>query len=239
MSAKMPELILRANTPAELRARLAELDIAVPARSEGRRSHHAERYCIAHVLATLPIERLSFPLTLTHSDKPDFLLAMPDTAIGIEHTEAVPENVARADFLREKSLGSDIYFIPHAMPRESRKTADELRREIEADEPSSGWCGDSPECEWAAAMVHCVQEKIVKATADGFDRYPTNWLLIYDNWPLPAIDYSRAAFYLAPLLADIGAFSVFAAIFVHDDSQMCEFRNAPIVHSLVKPGMGH
>jgi len=36
--------------------------------------HQAERYCIAHVLATLPFDRLSFPLTLTHSNKPDFLL---------------------------------------------------------------------------------------------------------------------------------------------------------------------
>lgn len=66
----MPEIILWADTPTELSARLAELDIDVPSRSEGRRNHHAERYCIAHLLATLPVERLSFPLTLTHSALP-------------------------------------------------------------------------------------------------------------------------------------------------------------------------
>jgi hypothetical protein len=32
-------------------------------------------------------------------------------------------------------------------------------------------------------------------------------------------------------------FSVFDAIFVLDDSQMCEFHDAPIIHSLVKASM--
>ncbi|NYE22089.1 hypothetical protein [Pigmentiphaga litoralis] len=233
----MSEIILRADTPAQLKARLAELDIDVPLRSEGRRNHHAERYCIAHLLATLPVEQLSFPLNLTHSDKPDFLLAMPDTDVGIEHTEAVPENIARADFLREKEgLGPDVYFTPHVLPGEHRKTADELRREIEADEAGSGWCGDSPEREWAAAMADHVKEKMPKATADGFVRYPSNWLIVYDNRPLPAIDYSKAATYLAPLLAEMGAFSVFDTIFVHDDSHMCELGGTPIIHALAKPG---
>ncbi|GAO24348.1 hypothetical protein ALISP_4168 [Alicycliphilus sp. B1] len=233
----MQEIILRANTPTELRARLAELDIDVPPRSEGRTNHHAERYCIAHLLATLPIERLSFPLTLTHADKPDFVLAMAGSEVGIEHTEAVPENVARADFLRAKQgLGPDVYFTPHAMPGEPRKTAAQLRSEIEADAPGCGWEGDSPEREWAAAMAHYVKEKMPKATADGFVRYPTNWLIVYDNWPLPAINYTRAASYLATILVGLGAFTVFDAIFVHNDSQMCEFRGAPIIHTLVKPG---
>lgn len=136
----MSEIVLLANTPTELKARLAELDIDVPPRSEGRTNHHTERYCIAHLLATLPIERLSFPLTLTHSDKPDFVLAMAGGDIGIEHTEAVPENVARADFLRAKQgLGPDVYFTPHAIPGEPRKTAAQLRDEIEADAPGCGW----------------------------------------------------------------------------------------------------
>jgi hypothetical protein len=231
-SHSMPEIILRAANPAELKAKLAELDIDVPARSEGRRNHHAERYSIAHLLATLPADQFSFPLTLTHSDKPDFLLVMAGSEVGIEHTEAVPENVARAHFMREKGLGPDVHFIPHATPGEPRKTADELRREIEDDRLGSGWCGDSPEREWAAALAHYVKEKIPKAMADGFVRYPANWLIVYDNWPLPVIDYSKAATYLAPLLTEMGAFSVFDTIFVHDDSHMCEFRDAPVIQML-------
>lgn len=233
----MPEIILQADSPEELMTKLGELQIDVPARSEDRRNHHAERYCIAHLLATLPTERLSYPLTLIHSDKPDFVPRMSGSEVGIEHTEAVPENVARANFLREKGLGPDVYFTPHAMPGEPRKTADELHHEIKAYNPGSGWCGDSPEREWATAMAHYVKEKMPKAIADGFVRYPANWLIVYDNWPLPTIAYSKAAKCLASLLAEMDAFSVFDAIFVHDDSHMCEFRHAPVVYSLIKPGL--
>ncbi|MFG1304663.1 hypothetical protein V5F34_11055 [Xanthobacter autotrophicus] len=232
----MPGLILRADTPAELRSRLAELDIDVPLRSQRRRSHHVERYCIAHLLATLPVEQLSFPLTLTHSDKPDFLLAMPGTDVGIEHTEAVPENIAHANYLREKeNFWPDVYFTPHVSPGEPRKTVHQLRREIEVDEPGPGWRGDAPECEWAAAMAHHVKKKMLKATADGFSRYQANWLIVYDNWPLPAVNHTTAASYLLPLLADVGAYSVFDAIFVHVASHICEFRGTPVIHALVSP----
>lgn len=230
--------ILQAITPEQLRAELAQLDIDVPERSAGRRNHHVERYCIAHLLATLPDSRLFFPLTLAHGDKPDFVLSMPNTSIGIEHTEAVPENVARAQFLREKGSGPDVYFTPHATPGEPRKTADELRQEIEADESGDGWVGDSAEREWAAAIVHYIKEKIPKATAAGFVRYPENWLMVYDNWPLPHTNFAKAAVFLYPLLKELNAFAVFDAIFVLDDSQMCELRDSPIIYSLAAPGAG-
>lgn len=225
----MPEVILQADTPAELKTKLGALNIEVPLRAEKRKSSQVERYCIAHLLATLPAERLSFPLTLTHRDRPDFLLTMLDDGdVGIEHTEAVPENVARAQVLRERGAGPDVYFITHATPGEPRKTAAELRSEIETDAPGGAWVGDSPEREWAAAIAHYAKEKLPKVTADGFARYPTNWLVVYDNWPLPAVDYTKAATYLAPLLKKMGAFAVFDAIFVHDDSHMCEFRDTPL-----------
>ncbi len=81
-------------------------------------------------------------------------------------------------------------------------------------------------------MAHYVKEKIPKTTAEGFVRYLANWPIVYDNWPLPAIDYAKAANYLAPLLTEIGAFSVFDTIFVHDDSHMCEFRDASVIQML-------
>ncbi|QXZ16616.1 hypothetical protein KVQ82_12140 [Pseudomonas sp. AO-1] len=229
-------IILCANNLEELKVGLAALDISVPARSDRRESPHVERYCIAHLLATLPAAKLFFPLTLNHRDKPDFLLEMSNRSIGIEHTEAVPVNAARSQVLRERGLGPDVYFIPHATPREPKKSAEELRREIEADAPGGAWGGDSPEYEWAAAMAHCGGEKLLKAMDDGFVRYPTNWLLIYDNWPLPGVNFAKAALYLAPLLASMDAYSVFDAVFIHDDSAMCEFREEPIIHALVKPG---
>ncbi|MEE5091654.1 hypothetical protein V2H26_16795 [Xanthomonas euvesicatoria] len=230
--------ILHATTPEALAVGLAELDIAVPRRSEGRSKHHAERYCIAHLLATLPVSELSFPLVLVHGDKPDFMMTMPLGVVGIEHSEAVPENVAHADFLREKEdIGPEAYFTPHAQPGEPRKTAVELRREIVADEPGGAWIGDSPEREWAAAMAYCIKEKLPKAVAADFSRHAGNWLLIYDNWPLPHIDHAKAASFLSPILVEMETFGVFDRVFVHDDSRMCEFREAssPIIHALIRP----
>ncbi|MFB5206210.1 MULTISPECIES: hypothetical protein [Stenotrophomonas] len=235
--ATMPETILTAATPAELQIKLGQLDTAVPPRSEGRRTDHVERYCVVHLLATIPPEHLSFPLTLVHSDRPDFVLTMPADNVGIEHTEAVPENVAQSMFLREKGLGSAIYFTPRALPGEPRKTFGELRDEIlshDLDDSGQGWEGDSAEREWAAAMAYFVKEKMRKAGAPGFVRYPANWLMVYDNWPLPAIDASQAAGYLAPLLWEAGAFAIFDVVFVLDDSRIWQFPG-PLVYSLVKP----
>ena len=232
----MSNIILRATNLEELKTGLATLDIRVPARSDRRKSSHVERYCVAHLLATLPVAQLDFPLTLHHKDKPDFLLNMSNRSIGIEHTEAVPLNVARSQVLRERGLGPDVYFISHATPGEPKKSAEELRREIEADIPEGAWSGDAPEYEWAAAMAHCVRDKLTKAMDDGFVRYPTNWLIIYDNWPLPAVNFDKAALYLDPLLASMDAYSVFDAIFIHDDSKLCEFRETLVIHALVKPG---
>ncbi|ROH86431.1 hypothetical protein ED208_15450 [Stagnimonas aquatica] len=226
--------ILLATSAEQLGGALAQLDRDVPERHAGRRNQHAERYCIAHLLATIPVSRLSFPLALAHADKPDFVLSMPSGSIGIEHTEAVPENVARAQFLRDKGSGPDVFFTPHATPGEPRKTAAELREEIEADEPGDGWVGDSAEREWAAAITHYVQGKIPKATAPGFARHPENWLMVYDNWPLPHISFRKAAEFLHPLLKDINAFAVFDAVFILDDSQICELRDSPIIYSLTR-----
>lgn len=219
----MPEKLLNADTPEELLARLAELDIDVPSRGSGRLSQQVERYCVAHLLATLPLGRLRFPITLTHSDRPDFLLTTSSGDIGIEHTEAVPPNVANADAMRGRGLGPAIYFNPRATPGEARKTAAELRREMAEDEPGDGWIGDSAEREWADAMAHHVQEKLSKSTASGFVRHPSNWLIVYDNWPLPAIDLEKAVSFLSVKLAAMNSCAVFESIFVQSGAALIEF----------------
>ncbi|KAF1720153.1 hypothetical protein [Pseudoxanthomonas wuyuanensis] len=231
---------MSADTDAAFRSALSQLDTQVPRRAQGRRSHHTERYCAAHLLATLPTSRLSFPLRLTHGDKPDFVLELPETSIGIEHTEAVSENEAHAQFLREKEgLGPEVFFMSRAVPGEPRKSAARLRQEIKDDAWGDGWYGDSTEREWAIAMAYYVKQKLSKALAPGFLRHPQNWLMVYDNWPVPSVDYRNSASHLQPLLEAMDVFSVFDAIFVLDDAQMCEFRSTPIIYALRNPSDGH
>lgn len=212
----------RAETEVELADLIAKVNVDVPLRSEGRTKEHTERYCAARLLATLPRRRLKFPLQLDHYDRPDFVLSMADTHTGIEHTEVIPENVAHSEFLREKGHGPGMYSIPHAVLGESKKTGAELITEIEADEMGGGWYGDTFERDWAAAMLHFIQAKSVKAVADGFTRYRNNWLLLYDSWPGPNLNFKKAVSYLEALLVTDNTHDVFDSIFIIRAQDMCE-----------------
>ena len=211
----------RAETEAELADLISDVNVTVPLRSEGRTKDHTERYCMARLLASLPISRLQFPLQLDHQDRPDFVLSMRETRIGIEHTEVIPENVAHAAFLRDKGHGPEVYFMPHATIGEPKKTGAELIAEIEADEMGDGWCGDSFERNWAVAMLHFIQKKEAKALADGFERYEKNWLLLYDSWPGPNLNFKKAVSYLERLLA-ARKVHTFDSIFIIHSQDLCE-----------------
>ena len=140
--------MLQANSDFELFKGLAEINISTPRRSAGRTKDHTERYAIALLLSTLAGKgRISYPLCLTKRERPDFLLTLDTKQIGIEHTEAVSQNEAHETVLREKGEGPDVYFISHHHPGEPKKTAKELKEEIEANDDGKAWCGDSVERE--------------------------------------------------------------------------------------------
>lgn len=198
------------------------IDIAVPLRSEGRLNDHTERYCMARLLFNLQSCRLRFPLQLQHTDRPDFVLSMADSIIGIEHSEAVPQNYAKAGALREQGHGPDMYFAVRAAPGEPEKARAQIIKEIEANAPGDGWHGDSVEREWADAMLFFIKKKIEKTQRNGFARHPHNWLLLYDNWPGPSCDLEKAIAILQPRLVADSADSIFDAIFIINERAICE-----------------
>ena len=189
--------MLRAESLEKLRSLLAQMDMTVPADPKQRSTALLERYAAARLLSTLPSARLGFPLSLTHrnppDDRPDFLLDMGTRSIGIEHTRAIPQNEAHELTLRRAGNGPDTHFIQRAQPGEPRKSRQQLIEEIKADDPGDGWAGDSPDREWAAAMFAFVSAKVVSSRKEGFQRFPENWLLIYDEWPLPDFNPEHAA----------------------------------------------
>lgn len=84
-----------ATCKAELCAALMRADISVPARTTGRKKSHREIYTIGHLLSTLSDRgQFSYPLSVTHRDKPDFLLEMDASKIGVEVTEAISQEYA-------------------------------------------------------------------------------------------------------------------------------------------------
>jgi hypothetical protein len=229
---------VRADSHQHLRQLLAAMDLSVPTKMQDRENYHVEMFCAAHLLSTLPEARLSFPLVLNHRDRPDFELALATVDVGIEHTQAVPENVARAQAMRDEGLGGDTYFEPHAEPGEPRKSAKRLRKEIEDDEPSDGWVGDGSPL-WARVILEGVRQKVAKAQKPGFHRFPLNWLLIYDNWPNPGVKVEKAALLLAPLLLADRSFDTFDNIFVIRGDRMVEFSaTATAAYNVVGPRAG-
>ena len=216
--------MIEAESKESLLQNLSEMDISVPLRSEGRLSDHAERYAIAYTLSTLAREeKLNYPLTLTKFERPDFLLLSGASKIGIEHTEAVSVNVARSDFLREKGLGHEVQFVRHSEPGEKKKKSKKLISELEENNPGYGWMADSVEREWAAAMFYFVNEKLCIAQKPGYSIFESNWLLIYDNWRLPALHLEEALPMFSQLCSESDPFSTFSNIFILREKQLCQF----------------
>lgn len=81
--------MLSADNAADLLTRLSNIDISVPGRTQGRTTEYTEQYSICRLLSTLAnTEYLSYSLSLTKRERPDFLLCCKGKNIGIEITEA-------------------------------------------------------------------------------------------------------------------------------------------------------
>lgn len=224
--------MLTANNKTELKNMLKSKDISLPRRSEGRNKEHVERYAIAHLLSALMgKDQLSYPLELIQRDRPDFILKINGVQIGIEHTEAVPQNEAHKTVLRvrDKGEGPEVYSISRHQPGELRKTAKELVEEIKADPSGPCWVGDSVEKEWSAAMLYFVKGKIEKLAKEGFEKFEQNWLLIYDNWSLPAPDREKAANFLLPKIRECNSFANFDSVYIITGNFIYNFSNTGIV----------
>lgn len=233
----MAQLLL-AECAEDLRRKLALVKVKVAPRSAGRTKEQTERFSIAHLLSSLPPDRFAFPLTVDHGDRPDCVVTFNDRSIGIELTEAVPENIARASVLRQSGLGPEVYFIPRALPGELPKSTAALRREIELDRPGPPWEGDAPEREWADAMLYFATVKVEKARKPGFVLHPRNWLLIYDNWPLPAVHYAEASSVFAGKCAEAGILATFERVFVLSSKFLCEISEKVELHEVRSPSFG-
>lgn len=228
--------MLQANNINELALALGKIDISVPKRSDGRKSEHTERYTIVNLLRSMRCNEVDFPLSLSHRDKPDFLLTMSASEVGIEHTEAVPQNEAQAMRLHEEGHGKDTYLISHRSPSEKRINRRQLIKNIEENTETDGWAGDAPEKEWAAAMVCSAEKKIQAIRKPGFDRFSENWLLIYDNWPLPSVDLIRSSKLLQQSLARGEAFQEFNVVFVINEHSLCKITSVECdVRDVIKP----
>lgn len=216
---------LSAGSGAELLAQLSAIDICVPLRTEGRTKEHTERWSICRFLATYTRAGLfEYPLGVEKRERPDFLLRLGSRKIGIELTEAVPPDWAWADARREKLDYDKMVFLHRFIPGEPRRSKDEIDRMASGATWGSGWVGDAPEREWADVMLHFCLEKAKSLAKSGYERFSADWLLIYDNWPLPAVDDAKAAVYFSQRLSTMQEPLPFERVFVECERSIWQFQ---------------
>lgn len=187
----------------ELAASLKQIDTTVPISVAGRNrpTRTTELWVICHLLATLAESKLlTYPVSLRRGERPDFQLNDRNVTIGVEITEATTEQYAAYRSAVNKA-GTCFLELGHfrvGAPKLSSAQFDSLLHETELT--SDGWCGDSPEREWAKGIQSSVEKKFEAIKHPKFQKFEKNWLAIYDNLPLPSIDVGKAVSYLQPML---------------------------------------
>lgn len=224
-----------ARSVSELLDRLGTIDIAVPLRTEGRTTEDCERWSICRFLSTyVETNLLGYPLKVEKRERPDFLLSLPSTQVGIEITEAVPPDGAWTDARRETLNYDNLVFLQRFRPGEPKRSRAEIDAIASGSNGGDGWAGDAPERDWADAMLHIAHDKAATFAKPGYEHFENNWLLIYDNWPLPAVDDPKAASYLAQRITNLGTPLPFDRIFVECEHFIWQFGNFSCVSAPIR-----
>jgi hypothetical protein len=208
-------------SPNELVQKLRAVPHRVPPRGCGRTKDHVEAWTICHLLATLSRTAcLHFPLRLQKGERPDFDIESHSGAIGVEITEAIPEDYAQAVAIEntkypERKAQVDEALFAWGSPKKSPQDIHRLLEKSGDRFTGPGWVGDSVEREWATAVLETIRSKTAKLNEASFRRQPENWLAIFDNIPGAALDIDKAVQFLLPgLAAEPSRTAVFAKVFV-------------------------
>ena len=192
--------------------------VDVPGRTQGRKTEHTEKWSICRLLSTLATnDTLFFPLSLQHTDKPDFILKMNKNEYGIEITESIPKDYARCRAMAEREKPEAVIDISLFKRGSPPKSTEELRRIINSSElTGDGWSGNSAEIEWAHHIHDAISTKIEKLNNSGYKELPEYWLSIYDNLPLPKVNATKATETLISEISEKwkGYYWVFTRIFI-------------------------
>lgn len=189
----------------ELKAALRKASPIVPRRGFGRTKDHTEPWIMAHLLGTLADARqLEYPIRISRRDAPDYCITCNETRIGLEITEAISKHYAHYAAIAARdypcaSMEPSLFRFGMNLP-----STPVLRNRLASGTTRSpGWTGEEPETEWALYIRRAIAVKVKKLASPTFDVYPENWLAIYANLPLFAVQIEAAAAKLEPQLSDI------------------------------------
>jgi hypothetical protein len=231
----------------ELIARLQQIPTSVPPRGRGRTKKHTECYTLCRLLSTLAAaDALPYPISVQGHDKPDAIVCAGASKIGVEVTEAVTEGFAYLTACWARLCpGKSIPVTPALTKRAARellKACKQAKKDEsetpEQEEPRTalgdGWTDGEAERQWADYIITVAHNKLAKLASPNFEKFEKNWLLIYDNLPLPSVDLGRAILILTPLLRDFwNARLAFDNLFVVRTSRIVKITRSGSAHFAV------
>ncbi|MCG8426999.1 MAG: hypothetical protein MI754_06555 [Chromatiales bacterium] len=181
--------------------KLAEIDITVPPRHEGRTTEDRERWSILRFLATLnQQERIDFPLSLTKRERPDFHIRIAGRDWGVEITEAIPTDYAKALAIAA-NLDPDVVIDRSLFKFGEKKSIEEILEIIESSKLTDcSWVSEHAAQDFASAIQTIVSNKTEKFRKAGFEKFQTNILLIYENMPVPKLERRSALTFTTDIL---------------------------------------
>jgi len=215
---------LTADSPSDLLRQLATIDITVPPRGPERTKDHCEQWSICRLLSTFADSTLlHYPLRVDPDDRPDFLLSMRKVRIGVEVTEAVATDLARADVLQQNKDYDVARSFQRVLPADLPRSRKDIEKIAKGETRGTCWSGDSVEREWADVMTFFSLSKADRFAQPGFRKYDLNWLLIYDHWELPMLDEEKAAVFFQLQLLALEPPLPFDIIFVECNKNIWQF----------------
>lgn len=232
-----------ATSLSELRDNLRANDVRVPVRTKRRTCMLNEReiWVACRFLATAGDKRLlEFPLHVEPRDSPDLVVTMPSGRIGIEITEAVPNDERRVIDYSE-SMGLDnCRIVPPYRVDDPLRSRTEVEKIAKGDGPCLPQMGDSIERNWDEAILHRIAKKVEDFAKPGFAKYPRNWLLVHDNWSPAIADEQMAMERLDQHILLRGSKSPFFTVFVLLSGNLLEFTRCAVAvkHSIPNEWLG-
>lgn len=198
--------MIEARSASQLRESAKALNPGVKPRGRKRTTQQVEKWSARSVLIALAnTYHIKYPVNVITNDKPDLDLDFGIDKVGIEITEAVPEDYARALVLANNRYPDalvDRSLFRWGAPRKTNAELHEILKKSVNRLSGPGWHGDSVEREWGKGMADTIEAKLKKINKSDYRSFPRYWLAIYDNLRGPMLDLKLGVKYLRSSLHD-------------------------------------
>jgi hypothetical protein len=132
------------------------------------------------------------PDSIVESEKPDFIITMPDRTIGVETTRSEPEEYFRALDIQASKYPFLWINSTHFKNRSSRRISEELAKSMGYNALLQPWKSvEAAMLEWKQEIATTLNSKRQKFNQTGYQIFDENWLLIHNYRPLPNDEFTR------------------------------------------------